>query len=84
VDCSFSHPPGRTLPNQFHKGLSTSTKASQIYQPAPHRSVVFNVAKKGGEEGKVNGNGAATVATGEEKEKKGEENVEEKEVESVV
>jgi len=90
VDCSFSHPPGRTLPNQFHKGLSTGTKASEIFQPAPHRSVVFNVAKKkGGEEGKgkVNGNGAvaaAATATGDEKDKKGDEKVEENEVESAV
>lgn len=45
-DCTYSHPPGRTLPNQFHKGLSLSTKPTEAYQPAPHRTMVFNVPKK--------------------------------------
>jgi nuclear polyadenylated RNA-binding protein NAB2 len=78
VDCTFSHPPGRTLPNQFHKGLSLSTRPSEAFQPAPHRTVVFNVPKKKGENTdsiKQNGDGDT---------KKGEDSNEEKEVEGVV
>ncbi|KZS88274.1 hypothetical protein SISNIDRAFT_552712 [Sistotremastrum niveocremeum HHB9708] len=62
-DCQFSHPPGRTLPNQFHKGLDVGTKASDAWQPAPHRSVVFNKpVKKAVAPAAAGASGTASVA----------------------